>query len=171
MATSVYFNAHDNNSWTSVQTYTVNRIQAMSRSKYQSDLDVKIANCNTTFDGYSPKELGEAESVLQWFYDTNYYSQSWLNNAISRLLTGVKNRRMKLQSRIPQQQKKSSGKKMTNTSNEVNQVKVEAPKTPASQKTAEVTTDFPTFEEPSFPDTSKDLFTEMLSKGSKMPTV
>lgn len=172
MATSVYFDAHNNRTWNSTQNDTVSRVQALSRSKYQSDLDAKMKDCNDTWDRYSKRQLEDVEAVLQWFVDSNFYSTTWLNNAIQRLLTSVKNKKRKAYDRTTQQE---TSRQQTSTTTKKNvrekETKVEAPKTPAPKKTADVDTDFPTFEESSFPDTSRDLFTEMLSKGSKMPAV
>ena len=172
MATSVYFDAHNNRNWTSTQNDTVSRIQALSRCKYQSDLDAKMKACNDTWDGYSKRQLEDVEAVLQWFNDSNFYSAHWINNAIQRLLTSVKNKKRRVYERTAQQEANSQQTSTTTKKNvREKETKVEAPKTPAPKKTANVNTDFPIFEEPSFPDTSRDLFTEMLSKGSKMPTV
>ena len=172
MATSVYFDAHNNRNWNSTQNDTVSRVQALSRSKVQSDLDKKMQDCNDTWDGYSKRQLEDVEAVLQWFIDSNFYSTWWLNNAIQRLLTIVKNKKRRAYDRTTSQE---TSRQQTSTTAKKNvrekETNVEAPKTPAPKKTASVGTEFPTFEEPSFPDTSRDLFTEMLSKGSKMPTV
>ncbi len=175
MATSVYFDAHNNRNWNSTQNDTVSRVQAISRSKFQSDLDKKMQDCNDTWDGYSKRQLEDVEAVLQWFIDSNFYSTGWLNNAIQRLLTSVKNKKRRAYDRPTRQetsnQQTSTPAKKNVREKETKETKIEAPKTPAPKKTASVGTEFPTFEEPSFPDTSRDLFTEMLSKGSKMPAV
>lgn len=172
MATSVYFDAHNNRNWNSTQNDTVSRVQALSRSKFQSDLNKKMQDCNDTWDGYSKRQLEDVEAVLQWFIDSNFYSANWLNNAIQRLLTSVKNKKRRAYERTAHQEAISQQTSTTAKKNvREREAKVEAPKTPAPEKTASVGTEFPTFEEPSFPDTSRDLFTEMLSKGSKMPAV
>lgn len=164
---SVYFDARNNRNWTSAQKDTVNRIQSISRCKYQSELDIKINECNDEWDWYSQKKLEEVKSVLTWFYSSGYYSQSWVNNAIERLLIGVKNKIAKAEPKTSKPQAQVTSKKKNSPAD----VKVEAPKTLTPKKTADVSTAFPSFEEASFPDTSKDLFEEMLSKGSKMPNV
>lgn len=172
MATSVYFDAHNNRTWNSTQNDTVSRVQALSRSKYQADLDAKMKDCNDTWDRYSKRQLEDVEAVLQWFIDSKFYSTNWLNNAIQRLLTGVKNKKSRAYERTTRQETSHQQTSITAKKNvREKETKVEAPKTPAPKKTADVGTDFPTFEEPSFPDTSRDLFTEMLSKGSRMPAV
>lgn len=167
MATSVYFDASNNRNWTSTQKDTVNRIQSISRCKYQSDLDIKINDCNDEWDWYSQKKLEEVKSVLLWFINSGYYKQNWVNSVIERLLTNVKNRIAKAEAKTSKPQAQAASKKKNSPA----EVKVEAPKTPTPKKTADVSTAFPSFEEASFPDTSKDLFEEMLSKGSKMPNV
>lgn len=170
MATSVYFDAHHNHNWTPVQTNTVNRISSMSHSKYQSDLDMKMESCINEWDGYSSSRLDEVESVLKWFIDSNYYRQEWLNNSIRRLLTSVRNMKSKLYNREKKMQTNTIPKKNVKEKT-TNEAKVADIKPIASKKTASVSTDFPTFEDSSFPDTSKDIFADMLSKDSKMPKV
>jgi len=167
MATSVYFDARNNRNWTSAQKDAVNRIQSISRCKFQSELDIKVSECNDEWDSYSQKKLEEVKSVLLWFINSGYYKQNWINNVIERLLTSIKNRILRAETKTSKPQAQVTSKKKNSPA----EVKVEAPKTPTPKKTADVSTAFPSFEEASFPDTSKDLFEEMLSKGSKMPNV
>lgn len=187
METHNYFDAHNSERWTPAQKSAVRKVTLLSRQKYQTALDELIAHDCTDYDRLTYNELQEVQAVLEWFLNSDYYKINWVNNAIRRELNHVKNEISQVEREYQANRRNdyTSGVKESYARNKNNKgrvqekpnnknsssTSVEAPKTPAPKKTADVDTEFPTFEEPSFPDTSKDIFTEMLSKGSKMPKV
>ena len=155
------FNSDSKAYWNKQQNEAVDRIVAMSKCQYQSDLDNKESNFTMWLEAccWDKQQLISIYSVLMWFLENNWADKKkWLEHVIRNLTNKT---REKLQALQP---KNKNNKKETKS----NPVKTDV-KAPIAKKTAEVNEEFPAFAEASFPDTSKDLFTEMLSKGSKMP--
>ena len=164
------FNSSSKSYWDSAQSDAVDRILAISKCKTRDDLNMKtdkfLSCINNTYK-CDKNYLISVYSVLKWFIDNNWAdTKRWLQETIETLAQAAKDRLTETVNQLNSNRdpRAKKGKKEVS-------VKVDSVKAPIAKKTASVNEEFPTFSEASFPDTSKDLFAEMLSKGSKMPKV